>query len=66
MDNITFLKKVETFLQESGMKPTPFGVAALKDPTFVWELRRGRNVSLDVCNRVMEFISDHQTEPAEG
>lgn len=54
-----FTEQVEAYLQASGMSPTGFGRAALGDPTFVFELRNGRQVSLSVAGRVLDYIAQH-------
>lgn len=36
-----FKKEVESFLKETGMKPSGFGRKALNDPGFVFRLRDG-------------------------
>jgi hypothetical protein len=50
------LEEVEAFLAESAMTPTAFGMRALNDPTFVHELRRGRECKRITRARVQEFI----------
>ena len=52
-----FLSQVEAFLKRTGMPPTVFGKAALKDPNFVFDLRSGRNPTLDLCDRVVKFMA---------
>jgi len=50
------LSDVETFLQESGMTPTSFGLRALNDPTLVHEMRKGRECKRATRARIVEFI----------
>ena len=40
MDDL--LDRIEAFLAATGMTPTAFGRDALHDPTFVFDLRAGR------------------------
>jgi homoserine dehydrogenase len=56
---MTFRETVEAFLRETGRTPTAFGREVLGDPTFVFELRRGRNPRIDTAERVKGFI-DHE------
>lgn len=59
-----FVQSVEAYLQRTGMTATAFGIAAINDRTFVFELRRGRSPSLKVVERVLAFIERGQSEQA--
>lgn len=48
--------RVEGFLAAKQMTATAFGREALGDPTFVFELRRGRKPNLDVISRIITFM----------
>lgn len=50
------LAVIEQFLEEVGMTPTAFGQKALRDPTLVHELRRGRECKRATRARIAEFI----------
>jgi hypothetical protein len=52
----TFLVDIEAFLRESGMSATFFGKAAVSDPNFVGDVRRGRKVHLDLVDQVDAYI----------
>ena len=65
MTNEDFLSTVERFLAESNMKPTPFGVRVLGDPSFVRQIRNGRSCSLETVGRVLRFIEEHRAETGE-
>jgi hypothetical protein len=52
----TFLANIEAFLRESGMSATFFGKAAVSDPNFVGDVRRGRKVHLDLVDQVDAYI----------
>lgn len=60
----TFVDAVEAFLVKHGMSPTQFGVAALKDPRFVFMLRAGRSPAAKTMDRVHEFMTSHAAEAA--
>ena len=64
MTDSEFLDAVETFLRDTKMAPTAFGLQAHKDPTFISKLRRGRSVSLKIANRTVEFMDKHRREIA--
>lgn len=51
-----FLAEVEQFLEEQLLEPSAFGVKALKDPGFVFALRKGRAPNLRTIQRVKDFM----------
>jgi hypothetical protein len=50
------LADIEAFLRESGMSASFFGKAAVGDPNFVGELRKGRKPHLDLVDRVDAYL----------
>lgn len=52
------LLKIETYLRRTRTPPTRFGREAVRDPRFVYDLRRGRTVSDRVRLRVLAFIEE--------
>jgi hypothetical protein len=55
--DIPLLMIVERFLRETQMPATLFGRRAVKDPSFVSDLRRGRSVGTAVRCRVEHFMN---------
>ena len=54
-----FIAEIDAFLQRSGMTPTAFGWNALKDPSFVGDLKKkGRKPTLGVVGRVQDYIRE--------
>lgn len=53
----SFLQAIETFLEETGVDPTTLGKQALGDPSFVFDLRRGRSPSAKTMDRVHEWMA---------
>jgi hypothetical protein len=51
-----FLARVERAIVTRETTATGIGKGALGDPTFVFRLRKGRKVSLDVAQRVLDHI----------
>lgn len=51
-----FLSEIETFMAAKQMDATTFGREALKDPSFVFELRDGRSPNLRTVERVREYM----------
>lgn len=51
-----FRQQVEGYLEATGMDPTTFGVRALKDPNFVFQLRDGRSPRAPTLEKVSAFI----------
>ena len=54
MDHLahSFLSEIERFLQAAGMDPTALGKQALGDPSFVFDLRKGRSPSTRTIDKV--------------
>lgn len=50
------LSEVEAFLAHTGMPNTTLGALALRDPSFVANLRAGRNITLRTADRVRTFM----------
>src|SRR6516164_10353220 len=44
--------EIEAFLVETGMSPTFFGYGVMRDPAFVFEVRRGRDLRGTTENKV--------------
>jgi len=63
MTKAEFLAAVEDAVLARKMTATSFGRAAVGDPTFVFELRRGRSCGLDTINRVLAFIRSSGETP---
>lgn len=51
------LQDIERFLAESGLSPSAFGVAAINDPRFVFELRAGRECRRSTRQKVQTFMA---------
>ena len=51
-----FRQQVESYLEATGMDPTTFGVRALKDPNFVFQLRDGRSPRAPTLLKVSAFM----------
>jgi hypothetical protein len=60
-----FVADVEAFLKASRMSATAFGIEALKDPSFVRDLRNGRKPGLDIVDRVHAFIKSKSPPPVD-
>lgn len=56
----SFLDQIEAFLERTEMSPTAFGRLALKDPSFVRDLRDGRMPNLGLVDRVNKFMASHE------
>ena len=54
-----FLARVEAFLASEGISASAFGVQTLRDPSFVFDLRKGRAVSLDIACQIQAFMDAH-------
>lgn len=54
------LIKIERFLRETGMPPSVFGRTAVRDPRFVFDLRRGREPGVRTRARIEQFMTAHR------
>lgn len=50
------LRKIDSYLRESGMSQTAFGRVVAHDPRLVHDLRRGRQPGPDMMRRIESFI----------
>ena len=55
----TFCAEVESYLKKTEVRPTAFGVAAVGDPSFVFDIREGRQPRLGMVDRVTTFIREN-------
>ncbi len=61
-----FLQRVERAIATRDTTPTGLGKGALKDPTFVTRLRKGRKVSLEVAEKVLAYIDGLPKKPRKA
>ena len=59
------LRRVETYLRRSGMAPTRFGLEAVHDPRFVFDLRNGRDPRPPTVRRVAAFLVMREGSPGQ-
>lgn len=64
MDPHPLLARVERFLAKSGMSAATFGLAAVGDPKFVYQLRKGREPRRKTVQRVTDWINNPTREAA--
>lgn len=50
------LTRIERYLRRSGMRPTPFGREAARDPHFVRDMRKGREPRSTLRRRVNDWL----------
>lgn len=55
-------RRVESYLKRARISPTRFGREALNDTRFVFDLRRGRQVTETVAARVDAWIDNRERE----
>lgn len=56
------LRSVEYFLRQTGMAPTRFGRAAVRDPRLVFDMRNGREPGERMKRRVEHFMNIYAKE----
>ena len=59
------LADIEAFLEQTGMKATPFGVQAAGERGFVTRLRQGGDVTLSTAERVRDFMRRWRPSPKQ-
>lgn len=60
-----FLSECETYRLASGMTETGFGVAALRDPGFLFKLKKGeRSPTIKTIDRVRQWMADNPPKVA--
>jgi len=59
------LAEIEAYLALQAMEPTAFGRAAMHDPNFVRDLRRGRRLWPETVERVRTFLAN-STKPSRS
>jgi hypothetical protein len=53
------LRSIEKHLRDHDIRPASFGRAAVGDPSFVFELRRGRDPRPRTAEKVLAYIDAH-------
>lgn len=61
MTQADFLARIEAHLAETKQPPSRFGLEAVRDPNFVFDLRRGRSTSLVVVERVLRYMDERKS-----
>ena len=56
------LRSIEQFLRKTGMAPTRFGRASVRDPRLVFDLRNGREPGQSMKRRVEHFMNIYGQE----
>lgn len=57
-----FLSTVEHFIERYGLTPTTFGLWAMNDSRFVFDLRNGRTCFGATIRRVYRFMAKYEAE----
>lgn len=62
MQKDEFKKMVELFIEEKKISETAFGILALKQPNFVFQLKEGRECREATQEKVLEFMANYSGE----
>jgi sulfate adenylyltransferase subunit 2 len=62
----SFLSEIEHFLTGAGVEPTTLGKQALADPSFVFDLRKGRSPSTRTINKVRTWMQQQAKADAQA
>lgn len=57
-----FQLKVEQFIERHGLSPTTFGLWAMDDSRFVFDLRNGRTCFGKTIRRVYRFMGEYEAK----
>lgn len=57
-----FQLKVEQFIERHGLSPTTFGLWAMDDSRFVFDLRNGRNCFGKTIRRVYRYMAEYEAK----
>lgn len=57
------LTRIERYLKAQRLPPTRFGRDAVGDPSFVFNLRDGREPRLRTVERVVAYLDAHEGAP---
>lgn len=59
-NNVTLLEKIDKFCRDKAMSRSRFGLAALGDPNFVFDLEAGMTISLRRAERVLTYLRENR------
>jgi hypothetical protein len=62
MTQLEFQQQVEAFLTRHELSPTTFGLWAMNDSRFVWDLRAGRLCFSATVRKVLAFMVEHEAQ----
>ena len=62
MNKKEFLSIIERFISENEISATSFGILAAGEPSFVFDLRKGREVREKKRMRVLAFMNNYKKE----
>jgi 2,4-dienoyl-CoA reductase-like NADH-dependent reductase (Old Yellow Enzyme family) len=57
---VQLLRRVESYLKRSGTPATRFGREAVRDPRFVFDLRKGREPGRRIIRRVCAYLESRE------
>lgn len=53
-------QEIEQFMVTHELPPATFGRLALSDPTFVFDVREGRDLKSETIDRIREFMASYR------
>lgn len=63
-NDMDFQLQIEDFMRRHSLTPTTFGLWAMNDSRFVFDLKNGRSCSLATVSRVLDFMEKHEAKQA--
>ena len=64
MTDEQMLAQIRTFLDDTGMAPTRFGLEAMNEGGLLKSLEDGRSLSLKNADKVIRFMADYRNAKA--
>lgn len=55
-------RRIELYLRRTATAPARFGREAVKDPRFVFDLRKGREVGPEVTSRIHAWLDRRESK----
>ncbi len=59
-----FQSRIEEFIERHGLSPTTFGLWAMNDSRFVFDLRDGRLCLWPTVQKVLRFMEEYEAKQA--
>lgn len=66
MTQAELVEKIDAFLERHNMPESRFGRDAVGEPGLVGRIRKGSSPTLDMLNRIADFMASRDAEAGQG